>query len=356
MAGEDTDQEDKTEEPSERRLQKAIERGDVPKSIEVNTFFLLGGFALAVMILAGPSARDMALSLKPFLGNAHLVPDGSGGVRMMIERSMLALLVIVALPLLALMLFALAGAMIQHKPLWTFEPMTPKPSRLSPMAGFKRIFGKEALVQFVKGLLKIVVIGAAAFMVILAEKDRVESLVGMEPGSLLMATQSLVLKLLGTVLAIFAFIAAGDFLYQQFSWRQRQRMTKQEVKDEYKETEGNPEVKQKRKSRAQALSRRRMMQKVPEATVVIMNPTHYAVALEYKPGMPAPLCVAKGVDALALKIRSVAEENRVPVVENPPLARALHASVEIDEEIPVEHYKAVAEVIGTILRLRRRRA
>jgi flagellar biosynthetic protein FlhB len=140
----------------------------------------------------------------------------------------------------------------------------------------------------------------------------------------------------------------------RFSWMRRLRMSKQELKDEMKEQDGNPEIKAKlRQLRAQRL-RKRMMAEVPKATVVIANPTHFAVALRYETGQAAPICVAKGVDELALRIRSVAEEHQVPVVENPPLARALHASVEIDDEIPVEHYKAVAEVIGFVLRLKRR--
>jgi flagellar biosynthetic protein FlhB len=164
------------------------------------------------------------------------------------------------------------------------------------------------------------------------------------------------LKLLGGVLAVYAFLAAGDAVYQRLSWLQRQRMSKRELKEEYKETEGNPEVKAKLKQIRAARVRRRMMAAVPTATVVIANPTHYAVALRYERGMAAPVCVAKGVDALALRIRALAAEHGVAVVENPPLARALHAGVEIDREIPVEHYRAVAEVIGAILRLRRRPA
>jgi flagellar biosynthetic protein FlhB len=188
------------------------------------------------------------------------------------------------------------------------------------------------------------------------EHDRLEAFVEMNGSALMPATLSLAIKLLGTVLALFAIIAIGDFAWQRFSWYQRQKMTKQEIKEEFKNSEGNPEVKAKlRQIRAQRV-RRRMMSAVPKATVIITNPTHFAVALQYEAGMAAPLCLAKGVDALALKIREVAGEHRVPIVENPPLARALYATVDIDEEIPVEHYAAVAEVIGYVLRLKGRRA
>jgi flagellar biosynthetic protein FlhB len=159
---------------------------------------------------------------------------------------------------------------------------------------------------------------------------------------------------MGIVLAVYFILAILDFVYQRHSWIERQMMTKQEIKEEYKETEGNPEVKQKVAQLRRQQAQRRMMSKVPKASVVIMNPTHYAVALQYERGMDAPVCVAKGVDELALRIKSVAQENGVPVIENPPLARALHAVVDLDETIPEEHYKAVAEVIGYVMRLKRR--
>ena len=187
-----------------------------------------------------------------------------------------------------------------------------------------------------------------------SERDRLDAFARLDPGALLVATLSLAMKLLGGVLAIYAFLAIGDAIYQRVSWRNRQRMTQRELKEEFKETEGSPEIKARLRQIRLTRLRKRMMAAVPNATVVVTNPTHYAVALQYERGMAAPLCVAKGVDALALRIRAVAAEHGVPVVENPPLARALHASVDLDEEIPVEHYKAVAEVIGYVLRLRRR--
>jgi flagellar biosynthesis protein FlhB len=222
------------------------------------------------------------------------------------------------------------------------------------MEGAKRIFGKQALVQFVKGLAKILIVGAVAASVLWGERDRLESFAAMPPPLLLGSILSLAIKLLGAILAIYSVVAIGDAVYQRMSWHKRQRMSKEEMKQEHKEQDGNPEVKGRmRQIRVQRL-RKRMMAAVPNATVIIANPTHFAVALKYESGMPAPICVAKGIDVLALRIRAVATENNVPVIENPPLARALHAAVEIDAEIPVEHYKAVAEVIGYVLRLRRR--
>jgi flagellar biosynthetic protein FlhB len=163
----------------------------------------------------------------------------------------------------------------------------------------------------------------------------------------------LTLKLLGSVVAMLAIVAAADYLFQYRQWHERQKMSVRELKEEFKQTEGDPAIKGKMKQVRQLRMRRRMIAAVPKAAVVITNPTHFAVALEYERGMDAPVCVAKGVDALALKIREVADKHSVPIVENPPLARALHATVEIDQQIPPEHYKAVAEVIGYVMRLRR---
>jgi flagellar biosynthetic protein FlhB len=345
---------DRTEEPTQRRLDKAIERGDVPKSIEVNTWFVLGGFGLAIVSLGGPVSRDLAIALKAYLMNAHAVPDDGRGLMFVGRHAFMTLLTALSLPLGLILLAALGGSLIQHKPLWTFEPLMPQFSRISPGSGFKRIFGKEAFVQFIKGLVKIAVVGVVVSMTLWGQRDRLAAFVQMDAANILPATQTLIGELFAKTLAILAFLAMGDFVYQRVTWQKRQRMTKQELKEEYKETEGSPETKNRIRQIRATRFRKRMMSQVPQATVVIANPTHFAVALKYEAGMPAPICVAKGMDGLALRIRALAEENGVPVVENPPLARALHATVKVDEEIPVEHYKLVAEVIGYVLRLRRR--
>ena len=222
------------------------------------------------------------------------------------------------------------------------------------MAGLKRMFGTEALFQFGKGRAKLAVVGIVAGTILWIDRDRLEVFARLDPAACLPAILVIALKLMGGVLAVFLVITLGDALYQRFRWRQRLRMSKEEMKQEMKESEGSPEVKGRMKQLRAARVKKRMMAAIPTATVIVTNPTHYAVALRYESGMAAPVCVAKGVDSLALRIRAVAAEHDVPVLENPPLARALHATVEIDEEIPAEHYKAVAEVIGFVLRLRRR--
>jgi flagellar biosynthetic protein FlhB len=202
-------------------------------------------------------------------------------------------------------------------------------------------------------LAKLALLGSMIVAVLWPQRDRLESLITIDPAAVLPFTQSLSLQLLGAVVAVLAVVAAADYLFQYRQWFERQKMSLQEVKEEYKQTEGDPVIKGKIKQLRQARMRKRMMAAVPTASVVITNPTHYSIALRYDQGMNAPVCVAKGVDAIARKIREVAVQNAIPIVENPPLARALHATVEVDREIPPEHYKAVAEVIGYVMRLRR---
>lgn len=351
---EQADQEDKTEEPTQRKLEEAIKKGDVAKSQEINTFFVLGGFTLCLLILGGQGTQGLMLDLRSYLMNAHQVPADLGGIASAGRHALVTIMFSLLIPMSLIGIAGLLGGAMQHRFLWTFEPLTPKFNRISPMAGFKRLFGKESLINFLKGLLKITIVGAVAGTVLWKEHDRLESLATLDVAAISPAIMALSLKLLFGVLIIYFFFAGGDYLYQRFSWIKRQRMTRNQIKDEHKESEGNPEIKGKLRQIRMARLKKRMMAAVPKATVIITNPTHYAVALQYETGMDAPLCVAKGVDVLALKIREIAGQHDIPIVENPPLARALHAVVKIDEEIPVEHYKAVAEVIGYVLRLRRR--
>lgn len=354
MSDESSD-EDKTEDPTAHRLEEAHKKGDVAKSQEVSVFLGLGALTFTLLLMpAFGTATQFAIQLKDMLGNIHRVPSGGAGALAVATKGLWSAVEILALPVGAVIVAGLAAGLMQHRPVLSTESLTPKFNRISPMAGFKRIFGPQGVANFVKGLAKIGIVGTLATWLLWSEHDRFEGLVGQEPAGLVGFSLTLALKLLGGVLALHALLTIADVVWTRFSWMKRQRMTREEVKREMKEQDGNPEIKAKIRQIRQARVRKRMMAAVPTATVVITNPTHFAVALRYEPGMAAPICVAKGVDELALRIRSVATENRVAVIENPPLARALHATVEIDAEIPVEHYKAVAEVIGFVLRLKRR--
>lgn len=261
-----------------------------------------------------------------------------------------------AIPLALLMVAAIAGNAIQHGFLLTFETIKPKLQKISPASGFKRLFSAQSLVNFVKGLAKLTIVGAIMVIVVWPERSRFDTLVAAGIPAILDTASMLSMKLMIATIAVMTLVAAADFAFQQHTYQKKQRMTQREVKDEYKQAEGDPLVKAKLRQIRAEKARRRMMSKVPDATVVITNPTHFAVALKYEDGMQAPVCVAKGVDAVALRIRQAARENDVPVVENPPLARALHASVGLDEIIDARHYQAVAQVISFVMRRRNRRA
>jgi flagellar biosynthetic protein FlhB len=349
---EQNEENEKSQDPTQKRLDDALERGDVAKSQEVSTWFVLAGGTLMLMAFANSMGSTLKGTLMGLIANAHQIPtDGRGLVRLT-NRLGVEVIAAVAIPILLVALFAVAGNMIQHRLVWSTEGLKPKFSKISPAAGLKRLFSKVALVNFAKGIAKIALLGTVMAMLLWPERSRLDTLVTIDVAAILPFTAIFALKMLGFVVVIMAFIAAADFFFQYRQWYERQKMSLQEIKEEFKQSEGDPHIKARIRRIRETRMRKRMMAAVPNASVVIMNPTHYAVALKYERGDNAPVCVAKGLDAIALKIREVAEAHNVPVVENPPLARALHATVEIDQEIPAEHYRAVAEVIGYVMRLR----
>jgi flagellar biosynthesis protein FlhB len=347
------DENDKSEDPTQKRLDDALKRGDVAKSQEVNTWFVIAGGTLVLMAFAGSMSHGLTTSMRGLLANSYAIRVEGRSFLPVVQKIGIEVVAAVAIPMLILLLAAVAGNMVQHRLVWSGEALKPKLSKISPLAGLKRLFSKQALMNFAKGLIKLALLGAVMTALLWPERTRLDTVVMLDPAAILPMTQTLSLQLLGAVVAIMALIAAGDFLFQYKQWFDRQKMSFQELKEEYKNTEGDPHVKGKIRQIREGRMRKRMMAAVPDATVVITNPTHYAVALKYERGMNAPICVAKGMDAIALKIREVATANSVPVVENPPLARALHATVEIDSEVPAEHYQAVAEVIGFVMKLNR---
>jgi flagellar biosynthetic protein FlhB len=352
MADED-DTADKTEDPTQKRLDDAHDRGDVAKSQEINNWFLIAGGTLVLSTFSGSIGSGILTPMRNLIANSWMVQVDGPGLSALAQRLEYAVLAAIGVPLLMLALAAIAGNMVQHRLVWSGESLKPKFSKLSPAAGAKRVFGKQAWANFAKGLFKLVGLGIVMTMVLWPERHRLEAMVRFDPAAILTVTTSLTLHLMGTVVAVLAIVAIADYLFQYRQWFERQKMSLQEVKEEFKQTEGNPQIKARIRQLRQASMRKRMMAAVPKASVVITNPTHYSVALSYERGMSAPVCVAKGVDTIAFKIREIAREHDIPIVENVPLARALYATVEIDDEIPVEHYHAVAEIIGYVMGLRR---
>ena len=348
----ETDLSEKTEDPTQKRLDDALERGDVVKSQEVNTWFIIAGATLALSAFSG-SFGSIKVSLRDLLANAHSIRTDGTSLLLLLKHIEHALIVALGMPMLVLVIAAISGNVVQHRLVFSAESLMPKLNKISPLAGAKRLFGKQAWANLLKGLFKVIAVGAVMAMVFWPERHKLDAMVRMDPMGIVDATRALSLQLLGTVVAMLAVVAIADYLFQYRTWFERQKMSLQEIKEEFKQTEGDPQIKGRLRQLRDARRKKRMMAAVPTASVVITNPTHFAVALKYERGMAAPVCVAKGVDSIALKIRQVAKDNDVPVIENPPLARALHAAVKIDGEIPVEHYQAVAEVIGYVMRLKR---
>lgn len=353
MADDAPDTSEKTEDPTQKRLEEALKRGDVVKSQEVNTWFVIAGAALVLSAFSAKMGSALTATMRGFVANAANINMDGPALPHLFQRVGVEILAAVAIPFVLLMLAALGGNMIQHKLVWSVEQLTPKLSKISPAAGFRRLFGKQALANFAKGLVKLVLVGSVLTALMWPERAHIVALERMDPLTILPLAQSLALKLLGAVVAMMAVVAIGDYLFQYRQWYERQKMSLREMKEEFKQSEGDPAIRGKMKQVRNTRMRKRMIANVPKAAVIITNPTHYSVALQYERGMAAPICVAKGVDAVAMKIREVANQHSIPIVENPPLARALHATVEVDQAIPVEHYKAVAEVIGYVMRLRR---
>ncbi|MEH0197111.1 flagellar biosynthesis protein FlhB [Caulobacter sp. CCNWLY153] len=345
----DTDQESKTEDPSAKKLADARKKGDVPKSQDFSQLASLAGAFGVVAIAGGWLARDMAQALVPFIAQAGQM-DVEGGANLIARKVLMAALPPLVLVMVVSGLMGAAANIAQSGFLFSAEKMKPDLNKLDPMKGLGRIFGPDGLMQFAKSALKFLVTGVIAWFVLKPDASVVIGLVGMDPAAMLPLAVDLCKKLFWAVLIFLVVTAGFDWFWQRLRFNRRMRMTLKEVKDEHKDSDGDPHIKAKRRQIQMQRSRQRMMQAVPQATVVVMNPTHYAVALKYEQGeTPAPICVAKGLDELALKIRAVAEEAGVHVLEDPPLARALYAAVEIDQQIPAEHFEAVAKVIGFVL-------
>ncbi len=348
----DQSDQEKTEEPTGRKLDKAQEDGDVIKSQEINYWFVMVGGALAVAIAGNSLASHVADALRVFIASPQDIPMDRDHLRDITLHLGMVLFGALAMPLGLLVVFAVAGNLVQHKPVFSAKNMKPSFSKLSIVKGAERVFGVKSVMNFAKSLIKFVVVGGVMVSVVWPERERLALMMTWDVSLLLPFVREMSLKMFAGVISVMTILAALDYLFEWMQWMKKQRMTVQEIKDEHKQAEGDPKIKGRLRQLRVERSRRRMMAEVPKASVVIMNPTHYAVALKYEKGMGAPICVAKGVDGLALRIRALAEESNVPVVVNPPLARALHASVELDQEVPPEHYKAVAEVIGYVMRLR----
>jgi flagellar biosynthesis protein FlhB len=352
MAEEDDDSQ-KTEEPSDRKLSKAREKGDVAQSQEIKTWMILMGGGAGLIFMAPGISDGISSISKQFIQTPHMIPADSEHLRLVFANVLSELALLLA-PLMGLLVvIGIFSNVAQFGLLFSPEKVMPDLKKISLVKGTKRMFSQRALVEFLKGILKLIAVGVVSFTLAVPWLGDLELIPQMELVQSLDRIYVIALALVAGTVGVMTVVAVMDFAFQKHTFTKRMRMSKQEVKDEHKQSEGDPHVKARIRKIRTERAQQRMMSAVPDADVIITNPTHYAIALQYKmDDMAAPKLVAKGVDHLAMRIREVGQANDVPVVENPPLARALYAGVDIDEEIPAEHFKAVAEVIGFVMRQR----
>jgi flagellar biosynthetic protein FlhB len=346
---EEQDKASKTEAPSQRRLDEARRKGEVAKSPEVAGFLALSAAVAVVLLGGGWLTRSIGSGLLPFIDHPQAFDlSGEGAVGVM--RTALNAAAPVVMVLGAAAVAGVAGNLAQHGFLFTPSKLMPDPSKVSPAQGFKRLFGIDGLVNWAKGAAKLGVLCVLAYVLLKPKAAFLPQLAALAPGAILPVSAQLLQSLLIGVLVLTGVIAGADWLWQRHRFMARMRMSREELKEEHKDAEGDPHLKAKIKQTRISRARKRMIQNVPKATVVVTNPTHFAVALRYVAGeTEAPVCVAKGLDTLALKIREVAAEAKVPIIEDPPLARALYAAMEVDDSIPREHYEAVAKIVGFVM-------
>jgi flagellar biosynthetic protein FlhB len=350
----DADPESKTEEASPQKLEDARKKGDVAKSADVAPALSLLGVTAVLIMGGGYFATNMAQGFLPFIAAPHSMLGGfeaGGGVEIG-ARALWVVAPFMGAVMLAAILGGVGGNVAQSGLSMSAEKIKPKWDKVSPMAGFKRMFGPDGLMQFAQTLLKLIAVGVICWMVLKPHAHQFEIMAAMSPLAILPLARDMMIALMSAALVFLVLAAGGDFIWQKMRFAKRMRMTKEELKEEFKQAEGDPHIKAKLKQIRMQRSRQRMMQNVPKATVIVTNPTHYSVALRYEAGDAAPVCVAKGVDAVAMRIREIAREHDVPIVENVPLARALYAAVDIDETIPREHFEAAAKVIGFVMKKR----
>lgn len=350
---EDQDGAQKTEEPTPRKLQRARQQGQVASSQEIKHWGILIAVTLAIATLISWTAAEVSSFNKRVLGHSHELSLDLFNLRDFFLELLFELLLVLSPFLSVMIIAAIATSIIQSGLIWAPSKLQPKLANISVIKGLGRMFSMRSVVDLVKGAAKLILIAVIAAAIVWPWFQDVDIMPFAHPSEFVERLHDVILLAFVASIIVMTVVAFIDYVYQRYAFVKQMRMTKQEVKDEHKQSEGDPQVKARIRQLRAERSRQRMIAAVPEADVVVTNPTHFAVALSYKmEEMAAPVVVAKGQDHIALRIREIAEENDVPIYEAPPLARTLYAACEIDQEIPTEHYQAVAEVIGFVMRLK----
>jgi flagellar biosynthetic protein FlhB len=346
--GEDKDS--KTEEPTEKKLRDAMDKGNVPFSREVPIFASILGMLVFLVFFLPAGAGRLANTLSDLFEQSDDWRLETGGDAVALFRSLFFEAGVVMVPAFSLLMgFGIAASVLQNMPSPVLDRIQPKLERISAIKGFGRIYGVKGMVEFAKSMFKIIVVSLFVVIALQGEFFRSLDFMFMDPTLVTLDMARISGKVIIVVLLCTAVLAAVDLLWTRYSWHNDLKMSKQDIKDELKQSDGDPILKARQRSLARDRARRRMIAEVPRATMVIANPTHFAVALRYvREEGGAPLVIAKGQDLIALKIREVAEAHGIPVFEDPPLARSMFAQVSVDNFIPAVFYKAVAELVHRI--------
>ena len=351
---EDDDKEQKTEYPTGKRLHEAREQGNLPVSREVGYWSSFLAILIVVTWLGPPMTQQLITILRVFLEAPHAFILDDHGLQTVVFTAIVQVAMVSGLIFLVLLFFIIAGFMAQTGLFASTSLIKPDVMRLSFISGLKRLVSMSSIVELVKSFGKLIVMGITAYFLLWPLVQILPGFTGQPLMASVVFLHKQAIHIIVVLLLVFTVIALGDLFYQRYSYIKNLRMTKQEVKDEFRQQDGDPIIKSRLRQIRMEKARKRMMANVPKADVIITNPTHYAVALKYESGkMSAPLVLAKGVDRVAERIRAIAEENKITLVSNPPLARALYDTVEIDKEIPSHLYRAVAEVISYVYKLKK---
>jgi flagellar biosynthetic protein FlhB len=344
---------EKTEQPTEKRLRDAREQGNLPRSRELGTAAVFGAGVLAVMAMSGSIGRGATAWMKQALSPEQSLRQNPKELFGHFGDLLLQFMLVIAPLVLVCLLASFVAPLVMGGLRWSQKAMLPDFNRMNPMSGLKRLYGPEAIAEFTKSLLRVTFVGVAAGLVVWTGFDTLRGLIHHPLETAITDGLGFTLRLLLATAGAMLVLAAIDAPYQRWNWMRKLKMTREELRREMKESEGSPEVKGRIRQLQQQMANRRMMEAVPTADVVVVNPTHYAVALKYEGGaMNAPTVVALGVDETALRIREVADGNKVAIVSAPPLARALYREGQLGKEIPVRLYSAVAQVLSYVYQLR----